>query len=88
VASGRALPRTHAFKFQDGLREERLCLEAARLQEGPPHGGGAAQQSAQPPLLLLADAVLECVYDGVRVVHRGALRVAFSANLKARSMFY
>jgi hypothetical protein len=54
-------------------------------------GGGAAgggQSQRQPAaaggVMLTSGAALECVYDGVRVVHRGTLRVTFSLLLKAR----
>ena len=96
VASGATLPRTHAFKFDDGLLEERVTLHAPRV-EGPEarEGAGARQapsqaQAAAPPAaapggaVLTAACALEYVYGQFRVVHRGALRATFSAALKAR----
>jgi hypothetical protein len=51
--------------------------------------GQQAQQAQQAAaaaggVMLTSGAALECVYDGVRVVHRGTLRVTFSLLLKAR----
>jgi hypothetical protein len=77
------------MKFDAGLREELLFLEAPQEHFVP-----AAQQPGAPPappgppaagVMLTSGAVLESVYDGVRVVHRGTLRVTFSLSLKVRA---
>ena len=99
VAAGATLPRTHAFKFDDGLLEERITLHAPSAELPPPAAGcgvgteaprqGAGGPAAPPRgAVLSAQCSLEYVYDQFRVVHRGALRATFSATLKARSTFW
>ena len=95
VAAGATLPRTHAFKFEDGLLEERVTLQAPRVELAGPQGAAGATQTpsaaagaaagAPGGAVLTATCALEYVYDQRRVVHRGALRATFSAALKARA---
>ena len=49
----------------------------AGASNGAPGGSGS--------LVLTAGAAIESVYEGVRVVHRGTLRVSFSMQLKVES---
>ena len=97
VASGATLPRTHAFKFDDGLLEERVTLHAPRVEgsgtqvqpgatAAPQTAAAVAAAGAPGGAVLTAACALEYVYGQFRVVHRGALRATFSAALKARTL--
>ena len=87
MCSARALPRVHAHKYEAGLLEESITLDAPQervLAAAPGDGAAPGAPAAATGVVLTSPATWHCVYDGVRVVHRGALRVTFSLMLKAR----